>query len=85
MYSDNDRLIPCAAQGELADSEKSSEVYDFPLKMLAIFHMIEWLRTTLLLTVVCIGANLSLFWYITMPNTVFGIIVYGIVHMAYFS
>lgn len=85
LYSDADRLFPCDVTGELANAEKSSEVYDFPLKMLAIFHMIEWIRTTVLLTVICIGANLSAFWYLTMPNTLFGIVVYAIVHMAYFS
>ena len=85
LYSDADRLFPCDTSGELLNPEKSSEVYDFPLKMLAIFHLIEWLRTTVLLTVICIGANLSLFWYITMPNTLFGIVVYAIVHMVYFS
>ena len=85
LYSDNDRLIPCATEGDLAIPEEASKVYDFPLKMLAIFHMIEWIRTTVLLTVICIGANLSVFWYLTMPNTIFGIIVYAIVHMAYFS
>lgn len=85
LYSDADRLIPCDVTGELAVPEKASEVFDFPLKMLAIFHMIEWIRTTVLLTVVCIGANLTLAWYITMPNTIFGIVVYAIAHMAYFS
>jgi len=24
-------------------------------------------------------------WYVTMPNTLFGLIVYAIVHMSYFS
>lgn len=85
LYSDADRLFACSTTGELADPVKSSEVYDFPLKLLAIFHIIEWIRTTVLLTVVCIGANLSLAWYITMPNTLFGIVVYAIAHMAYFS
>ena len=85
LYSDGDRLIPCDVSGDLADPKKASEVYDFPLKMLAIFHLIEWLRTTVLLTVVCIGANLSIAWYLTMPNTLFGIIAYAIAHMAYFS
>jgi lysylphosphatidylglycerol synthetase-like protein (DUF2156 family) len=77
--------MPCALTGDLADPKKASEVFDFPLKMLAIYHMIEWIRTTVLLTVICIGANLSAAWYVTMPNTIFGIIVYAIAHMAYLS
>jgi len=85
LYSDRDRLLPCDVSGDLADPEKSSEVYDFPLKLLAIFHIIEWLRATFLLTIICIGANLTIVWYITVPNTLFGLFVYAIVHMSYFS
>ena len=56
-----------------------------PLLMLAIWHMIEWIRTTVLLTVVCIGVNWTIFWYATMPNTLFGLVVYALVHMSYFD
>lgn len=85
LYSDVDRLIPCAATGTLANPEEASKVFDMPLLMLAIWHMIEWIRTTLLLTIVCIGVNWTIVWYITMPNTIFGIIVYALVHMSYLS
>lgn len=85
LYSDGDRLFKCAETGTLSDPEESSKVYDFPLLMIAIYHIIEWLRTTLLLTVSCIGINWSLGWYVTMPNTLYGIVAYAIVHMAYFS
>ena len=85
LYSDSDRLLPCSDTGVLATSEGASDVYDFPLLMVAIYHMIEWIRTTLLLTVSCIGVNWSIGWYVTMPNTLYGIVAYAIVHMAYFS
>ena len=85
LYSDKDRLIPCDVTGPLADPEEASKIFDMPLVMLAIFHMIEWIRATVLLSVVCIGVNWMLFWYITIPNTVFGLIVYALVHMSYFS
>jgi len=85
LYSDRDRLLPCATTGTLANPEEASKVFDLPLLMLAIWHMIEWIRTTILLTVVCIGVNWSIAWYVTMPNTLFGIVVYAMVHMSYFS
>ena len=85
LYSDKDRLIPCDVTGELAVPDNASKVFDLPLLMLAIWHMIEWIRTTVLLTVVCIGVNWMLVWYITMPNTIFGLVAYAIVHMSYFS
>ena len=85
LYSDGDRLMPCALTGTLANPDEASKVYDFPLVMVAIYHIVEWLRTTLLLTVSCIGINWSIGWYATMFNTLYGIVAYAILHMAYFS
>ena len=91
LYSDKDRLNVCQTikdnnAGKEADwGELSSEVFDFPLLMLALYHMIEWIRTTVLLTVICIGVSWTLFWYLTTINTLFGIVVYAIVHMVYTS
>lgn len=47
--------------------------------------MIEWIRTTVLLTVICIGVNWTIAWYVTIPNTLFGLVTYAFVHMAYFD
>jgi len=85
LYSDKDRLIPCDVTGKLAVPSEASKVYDLPLLMLALWHIIEWIRTTVLLSVVCIGVNWVSIWYITMPNTLFGLVTYAIVHMSYFS
>ena len=91
LYSDKDREIVCDTIRDdesiaLADkAEKSSDVFDFPLLMLALYHMIEWIRTTVLLTVICIGVNWTWIWYVTTFNTLFGIVVYAIVHMVYMS
>lgn len=85
LYSDVDRLTPCATTGTLANPEEASKVFDTPLLILAIWHIIEWIRTTVLLTVVCIGVNWTIFWYVTMPNSIFGLVAYAIVHMVYFS
>ena len=61
------------------------KVFDTPLLMLAIFHIIEWIRVTFLLTVTLIGVNWAIVWYVTTPNTLFGIVVYAYVHMVYTS
>ena len=90
LYSDKDREEVCdsirEAGGDPVDWEqKSSDVFDFPLLMLALYHMIEWIRTTVLLTVICIGVNWTWIWYVTTFNSLFGIVVYAIVHMVYMS
>lgn len=81
LYSDVDRLKDC----NITDlkGEAASEVMDLPLVLLSIFHIIEWLRATLLLVVILIGVNWAIFWYITTFNTLFGIVVYAYVHMVY--
>ena len=85
LYSDVERTKPCALTGDLADGNKASEVFDLPLLLLACFHIIEWLRTTILLVVILIGVNWVIVWYATVINTLFGMIVYAFVHMAYFD
>ena len=85
LYSDTDRLNPCALTGTLANPEEATKVFDTPLLILAIWHIIEWIRTTVLLTIVLIGVNWTITWYILVPNTLFGLIAYAIAHMAYFS
>ena len=97
LYSDDDRLKVCVQETiedlakpasekhELTDSDRSSEVFDVPLLLIAIFHIVEWIRTTVLLTVILIGVNWVIFWYATTINTLFGLIVYAFAHMAYFD
>merc|ERR1711935_7257 len=36
---------------------------DTAILLAAIFHILEWVRTTILLTVVLVGVNLMWFWY----------------------
>ena len=38
--------------------------------------MIEWIRSTILLTIVCIGVKLMKVWYVTMVTALFGIGVF---------
>ena len=97
LYSDDDRLNVCvqptieeidksaSERHELTDRDRSSEVFDVPLLLIAIYHIVEWIRTTVLLTVILIGVNWVIFWYATTINTLFGLIVYAFAHMAYFD
>ena len=56
-----------------------------PLLLVAIYHMIEWIRTTVLLTVILIGVNWTIFWYLTSFNSIYGLIAYAFTHMSYFD
>ena len=85
LYSDVERKTACALTGTLATEEGATKVFDTPLLILAIWHIIEWIRTTVLLTIVLIGVNWTITWYILVPNTLFGLVAYAIAHMAYFS
>merc|ERR1719469_1426424 len=86
LYSDIDGTLPCTMEPthELSNSEKSREVFDLPLLLLSIFHIIEWLRATFLLTLILIGVNWAIVWYVTAANTLYGIICYAFVLMFYF-
>lgn len=53
--------------------------------MFFIYHLIEWIRSTILLVVVCIGVNFMWVWYITMLNSLFGIAVFLYAHSVRFS
>ena len=49
--------------------------YDGVLLLLAIYHIIEWLKTTIVLTVVFVGINLMWIYVFLILNTLFGILV----------
>ena len=85
LYSDIERLNSCDVIGTLADRNESSTIYDVPLLFLAIYHMIEWIRASILLTVTCIGVNIVSIWYWTILNSLYGLIGYSVAHMSYFS
>jgi len=78
-YSDYERYNRCDYMGDKS-LEEYTAVYDRPLLLLFVFHILEWLRTTTLLTSVCIGVNLVHVWYITILNSFFGLGVYIYVH-----
>ena len=84
FYSDEDRFLGCGVPGLVTPAD-ATKVLDKPLYLLAIFHITEWLRATLLLLISCVGSNLTILWYITMLNSVYGIIAYIFCYVTYFS
>ena len=72
FYSDVDRFSTCQ-QGQTP--EESAAVFDNALLLFAIFHLIEWIKTTLLLSVACVGLPLMHVYYISSLNTLFGFVV----------
>ena len=86
VYSDGDRFIPCGVAGmNQYDSEAQSAVYDTALRLLASYHIIEWVRMTLFLVTLLLGTNLMPLWYLTSLNSVFGIAAYIVCHVTRFS
>ena len=72
--------------GTKIQGEAASDVLDLAIKLTGIFHVCEWIRTTILLTVICIGANLMHVWYITGAITsLYGIAVFILLHVVYAS
>ena len=56
-----------------------------PLLLVSIYHVAEWLRVTVLLSVTLLGVNWSVVWYATSFVSVYGLIAYAFTHMAYFD
>ena len=84
-YADYTRHTPCGtitapsglsatAAQSVAYLEELSGVFDIALALSTIFHMIEWLRWTALLTTGLVGANLMTIYYALSINIPFGII-----------
>ena len=62
------------AKSGLSEAEISevSSVYDFPILISTIYHMIEWLRWALLGTIALVDANLVPIFYFLHLNVIFG-------------
>ena len=63
----------------------SAEVYDNAILLLAIYHLIEWVRIIVFAVCVLIGANLMIIYYITAINIPFGIAAYCFAHYQRFN
>lgn len=79
-------MAPCELpSGIKLEGEDASAVYDAAIKLAGVFHVIEWIRTTLLLTVICIGVNMMQVWYVTAVSALYGVGVFIYLHVVYFS
>lgn len=87
FYSDASRKASCV---DIADpskppvvGEEASAIMDSAILMLGIYHIIEWVRCTMLLTVVCLGVNLMQTWYVLGLNSIFGLFAFIYCHVVY--
>jgi hypothetical protein len=86
FYSDNARTQPCVIGDNIVlTGEDASAVFDTAIKLTGIFHIIEWIRTTILLVAICIGVNVMQIWYITAISSLYGIAVFIYLHVVYAS
>ena len=86
FFSDISRFNNCArADGTTITGNDASAVYDMAIYLTGIFHVMEWIRTTVLLTVVCVGANLMPIWYVSAVSAFYGIAVFIYAHVIYAS
>ena len=87
-YSDVERKTPCGVSSKQLKGEEAGAVYDMALLMLGIFHIVEWVRTALLITCTTME-NMGLLmwtWHITTPlNALFGVVCYVYAHYARFN
>lgn len=84
FFSDVTRKNECLIEGSVVTDEDASKILDLPIAMAGIWHIIEWIRTTVLLTVIFIGAHqLMWVWYVTMINAFYGIACLIVVMMVY--
>ena len=75
FYGDIDRFTKCDKDSDQTP-EEAAAVFDLPLLLLAIYHIIEWLKVTATLTIICVKVNLVMCYYIVTPlNTLYGVIV----------
>ena len=87
FYSDISRLSPCVMEesGIVLEGDQASEVFDMAIKLTGVFHIIEWVRATILLTVILINVNLMKIWYVTILNMIYGFVSFLFLHAVYFS
>lgn len=65
---------------------ESAWVYDQAFFLMGLFHIIEWVRTIVLLTSTCMGGEFLIVLYQwTSINAIFGFIAYVFAHIAVLS
>jgi hypothetical protein len=88
MFSNDTRNIVCGSvKGSgFEAAQKASAIFDTAIVLVTIFHMIDWIRWTLLLTAALVSVNLlPVFYFLTVINVPYGIIVCIIAIVTRFS
>ena len=87
FYSDVTRLGKCdLGNGIEKVGEDASSIMDTGIKVCGVFHIIEWIRTTMLLCIILIGSPLLNIWYFTaIPSALYGIVAFIIMHTVAFG
>ena len=87
-YADYTRMNLCGTivKEGLEAKNEASAILDTAIALSTIFHMIDWIRWTLLITSALVGVNLlSLFYFLSVINLPFGIITCAIAIITRFS
>ena len=84
-YSEEARLTNCTVDGTVYSGEAASAIMDKAILVSGIHHLIEWVRCTILLTIVCLNVNLMPVWYLSMINTILGFVAFIFCIMVYTS
>jgi len=70
-FTDITRFNKC---GDVTDKYEASAVYDTAIALVAVFHMIEWVRQAIFLTSALVGVNLMGVYYALSINIPYGFI-----------
>lgn len=78
FYSDVTRTNTCVVDDDkLLEGDEASWVYDVPIKMCAVYHIIQWIRCAMLIASITMGSsNLMWLWYLTLVNNIYGFIAF---------
>jgi ABC-type polysaccharide/polyol phosphate export permease len=87
MYNHSEADTACIDIGGITyDGEglpESRSVYDTALLLMGLYHIIEWFRTILLLTVTCMKYEILMYIYNALFfNAIFGVIAAMYAHAA---
>lgn len=85
FYSDATRNATCTVDGVEKTGADASAIMDTAILLAGIWHIIEWIRTTILLTVILIGVNLMHVWYATAIASVYGFVSFIYLMAVYFG
>ena len=87
FFSDTTRTNTCTLKdGSLLENEEASAVFDTSLRLVTIWHIAEWVRSTVMLCITMLGAPFLSIWYATgIVTSLFGLISFLLVHVGRFG